>query len=320
MKNIVERVANLPVAFFSVVMGLSGLAMSWRQAHDVVKFNFNISDSLSWLALAAFIIIFLAYLVKVFKYPDMVKAEFSSGEQIGFFATISVSFILISICMLDIQSGLSFGFWLVGTLGHLSLTLVVVNRWIYHTDNSLSSITPVWFIPTVGNILVPVAGVKFAPTEFAWFFFSLGLLLWMIIFIMLLFRLFFDEPLPMNIIPTMFIMLAPPAVAFISWMSFNLELDFFARFLYYSALFIFLLLFSKIFGFARLPFTLGWWAYSFPLAAMTVASFKMYELTSMNFLLLFAWGLLGLLSVLIAYLIVRTIIAVKRHEILPVPQ
>lgn len=313
-----DRFENFPVAFFSMIMGLAGLSLAWHQAHEVVGFNFAVWVWLSWFAFVMFVVVLLAYLIKVVKYRDKVLTEFANSQQVSFFATITVSFILIATCLLDLLPGLSKGIWLIGALGHLILTVVIINRWIYHTDNSLSSVTPVWFIPTVGNILVPIAGIKFAPTEFVWFFFSVGLFLWLIILIMLLFRLFFDEALPSPLIPTMFILLAPPAVAFIAWMSFNLELDFFARFLYYSAMFIFLLLFSRIFAFASLPFSLAWWAYSFPLAAMAVASFKMYSLTSMSFLLVFSWGLLILLSVLIGYLFVRTIIAIKRHELLPV--
>lgn len=38
-------------------------------------------------------------------------------------------------------------------------------------------------------------------------------------------------------------------------------------------LFLTLLLFTQIGRFARLQFALSWWAYSFPLAAITIASF-----------------------------------------------
>ena len=45
-----------------------------------------------------------------------------------------------------------------------------------------------------------------------------------------------------NLLPTMFIMIAPPAVGFISYLNLVPDLDNFARVLYYSALFLTLLL------------------------------------------------------------------------------
>ena len=39
-----------------------------------------------------------------------------------------------------------------------------------------------WFIPVVGNIIVPIAGVDDAPAEVSWFFFSFGLIFWIALF------------------------------------------------------------------------------------------------------------------------------------------
>ncbi|MGD8678154.1 MAG: C4-dicarboxylate ABC transporter, partial [Chromatiales bacterium] len=125
----------------------------------------------------------------------------------------------------------------------------------------------------------------------------------------------FHHPMPENLLPTLFIMVAPPAVGCISYLYLEPDLDNFARFLYYSALFLTMLLLVQTPRFARLPFSLSWWAYSFPLAAMTVASLMMYEETGNSAFLVISYALLLLVSALILLLLVRTFSAARHNRI-----
>ena len=115
--------------------------------------------------------------------------------------------------------------------------------------------------------------------------------------------------------PTLFIFIAPPAVGFISWFNLSGGLDAFGRVLYFVGLFFTFLLLSQFSYFARIKFFLSWWAYSFPLAAITIATLIMAKATG---LALYAWlasGLLAALTLLIAILLTRTALAIARREI-----
>ena len=79
----------------------------------------------------------------------------------------------------------------------------------------------------------------------------------------------------MRLTPTLFILLAPPSVGFIAYLQLIGSLDAFARILYYTALFLSLLLASNALRFLRIPFFISAWAYSFPLAALTIATLVM---------------------------------------------
>jgi tellurite resistance protein len=129
------------------------------------------------------------------------------------------------------------------------------------------------------------------------------------------YRVLFHHPIDQKLMPTLFILIAPPAVGFIAYIRLAGELDAFARILYYSGLFLTLLLLTQARRFLKLSFFLSWWAYSFPLAAISIASMLMYELTGAA---LYAWtggGLLALLSAVVLLLTVRTAMAVSRHRI-----
>lgn len=83
----------------------------------------------------------------------------------------------------------------------------------------MQHVTPAWFIPVVGMVAAPLAGVTFGPIEVSWFFFSAGLVFWAALLPMVLTRLFIhDQPVPGQLLPTLAVLIAPPAVAFLSYL------------------------------------------------------------------------------------------------------
>jgi tellurite resistance protein len=139
---------------------------------------------------------------------------------------------------------------------------------------------PVWFIPAVGNVVVPLAGVKLGYIEVSWMFFSVGLIFWIVLLSLVMYRLMFVQPpLPDRLKPTIAIFLAPPTVAFSSWLALtglspDQALDPFGHILMGIAFFFTFFLITQFGRFAKLPFFMSWWAYSFPSAALTVATFN----------------------------------------------
>jgi tellurite resistance protein len=67
--------------------------------------------------------------------------------------------------------------------------------------------------------------------------------------------------------------------------------------------------------FIRLPFFLSWWAYSFPLAAITIASFVVYEKTQNVVYLWIASSLLALVTTLVGIITIATLKAIRKHGI-----
>ena len=87
------------------------------------------------------------------------------------------------------------------------------------------------------------------------------------------------------------------------------------RILYFIALFFFILVVIQAKFFLRCKFFLSWWAYSFPLAAISIASLVMYERSGTELYRYLGFGLLTLLTGIIAILLVRTGNAVWRQGI-----
>jgi tellurite resistance protein len=314
-KPVQQRIEHFPVSFFASVMGTTGMAIAWKKAHVVLGLPPEIGIALQWWALALFCLLALAYLAKLAGHRPAVLAEFAHPVKLNFFPTISISLLLLAVAFGDTHAVAAQVFWTVGALLHLSFTLVVMSSWIHHTKYEVKHANPAWFIPVVGNIIVPIAGVVYAPAEISWFFFSIGLVFWLVLMTIVMNRLFFHEPLPERLTPTLFILIAPPAVGCIAWVRLNDgAITPFAHILYHVALFLTLLLASNALRFFRLRFFLSTWAYSFPLAAVTIATLLMAEAEGGLFLPL-AWLLLGVMSIVIVLLTLRTVKGAMRGEI-----
>lgn len=306
---------HYPIPLFATVMGTAGLAIAWKKAHHVLGLPAEIGLALQWWAMALFGAIALGYLAKMSMHWVAVKKEFGHPIRLNFFPTVSISLLLLSIAFGDTLPGMAQGFWMFGAALHLIFTLVVMSSWIHHTHYEIKHANPAWFIPVVGNIIVPVAGVTYAPIELSWFFYSIGIVFWIVLMTIVMYRLFFHEPLPVRLTPTLFILIAPPAVGFIAWVKLNSgDIGPFAHILYHVALFLTLLLASNALRFFRLPFFLSTWAYSFPLAAMTIATLIMAEHGAGLFVPL-AWILLVGVTIVIALLTLRTLKAAAHGEI-----
>jgi tellurite resistance protein len=313
--NQTPRLAYFPISFFAVVMGLSGLAIAWENAQLTFSLPFRLEYPLIIFTAVVFCTLLILYLSKLIRHPQEVIKELNHPVKLNFFPAISISLILLSIAILKILPGLSNALWTIGTALHLSFTLYVMNIWIYHDKFEIHHINPAWFIPVVGNVLVPIAGTAHGYTEISWFFFSIGILFWLVLFTIIFYRVLFHHPLPEKLMPTFFILIAPPSVGFISYVKLAGGLDNFAHVLYYSGLFLTLLLIIQVPRFSRLQFFLSWWAYSFPLAAITIATLLMYRIQKQAGFAVIGWLLLSILTMVVVFLLYRTLKAVGANKI-----
>ncbi len=307
--------AHLPVSLISTVMGLTGLAIAWQKAHLAFGVSSAVWIGIAVLASAVFILLIGLYAVKLVRFPDAVRGEWRHPVRVSFFPTISISLMLLAAVWGETVPSISFVLWAGGALLHLSFTLSILSSWMFHSHYDIKHANPAWFIPVVGNLFVPIGGARFASPELGWFFFSIGIVFWLVLMIIVFYRVFFHEPVPLRLQPTLFILLAPPAVGFLAYGMLVPELDTPARVLYYTALFMALLLGCNAPRFVRGGFFISAWAYSFPLAAITIATFAMAQRTGLPFFLGLAGVLLAVVTAVIGLLVVKTIGAARRNAI-----
>ncbi|WP_284446693.1 SLAC1 anion channel family protein [Fluviibacter phosphoraccumulans] len=315
MNTAESRLKNFPVSWFSTVMGMCGLSIAWNRAEHFFNSGFCLSSILLGITTLLFLVLLIIYTRKLIKYRAEVIEELKHPVKHAFFPTISISLLLLSAAYLQRDPDLSLILWVVGASLQLILTLYVLSSWMHHDRYEITHLNPAWFIPVVGNMIVPIAGVHHAPIEISWLFFSMGLFFWPILTSIIFYRLVFHTALPERLLPTLFIFIAPPAVGTIAWVTLIGHVDAFTHFMFSVGLVFTLLLFSQINHFRRIKFFLSWWAYSFPLAAMTIASLLMTKQTGNVFYLYLGYLLITILNALIIVLIWKTVFAIYRREI-----
>ncbi len=305
--------AHVPVPLFASVMGLAGLSLAWRKAHETVGAPLLVAELLLALGVVVFIGMALLYGAKALRHPQSARHEFDHPIRANFFPTISISLLLLAMGLHANFPVLAQGMWLVAAPLHLMLTVRVVARWIRH-KHDLAHINPAWFIPVVGNIIVPILGMKLGYAELSSFYFSVGLTFWLVLLTIVLYRVIFHDDLPPKLLPTLFILVAPPAVGFLSWLALNGgHLDMLARLLVHVAIFTLLVLAALWRSFRGLPFAPSWWAYTFPLDAAAIALLQYAHMVPGPLV----WGaqvVLGLTTLVVGAVFVRTLRAIAAGE------
>ena len=258
-------------------MGVGGLAIAYQRYADVFSIPL-VSLALLILAYILFTGISMIYLYKLLFYRSDVVAEFNHPVKANFFAAVSISLLVLGTATFSFQHTVAFVLWCAGTVLQLLIMLTITSRWITR-DYELAQLNPAWFLPAAANLLVPIVGVEFVSSEITWFFFSLGLFFWLVLFIMIFYRLTFHHRLAEKFIPTLFILLAPPALGFISYVKLTDTFDVVARVLLNIALFFTLLLLFLLPYIARVRYSVSWWAFTFPLCVATTALALAYKTT-----------------------------------------
>ena len=309
-----ERIKHFPIPFFAVVMGLSGLAIAYQKAHHLFQTPKIIYEFLMFSAAAAFVVISFFYLVKAFTHFEEVKADFFHPIRVNFFAAISISLLLLSIAFYFYFPFVAMILWGFGTLIHLFMTFYVVSFWVRHNFEILHT-NPAWFIPIVGNVLVPVVGVDFLPKEVSLYFFSVGMFFWLLLGTIVFYRIVFHHQLAQKFIPTLFIYIAPPAVGFVAYMRLYGAFDFTAMMLLNMTLFFTALLFFMGRSFLGLKFFISWWAFTFPLDAAAIAFMSAYQASGSAFYGVLGAVLLGVATLVVGYVSITTLININNKQI-----
>lgn len=311
----IGRLEHFPITFFATVMGMLGLTLALHAAEH----SFQLGSALSMTALGVSVLMLatvaLVYAAKMLRHPQAVKWEWNHPVRLAFFPTISISILLLSIAALGHWPGLAHALWLIGVVLQGALFLIVVSSWITHEKYKHPHLSPAWFIPAVGNVVVPVAGAQLGYTELSWLFFSAGLIFWVILLTLVMNRLTFHDPLPGRLQPTLVILIAPPAVAFIAWVRLTGEVGAFGHILLDTGYVFAAIVATQMPRILRLPFALSFWALSFPLAAVTISSFLYAQKSGSEPHKMLGTALLALLVVTILALVLRTLTAIRKRQV-----
>lgn len=312
------RLDYLPVGLFGSVMGLTGLSVAWRLAHVRYGVPSWVADGVAVVAVVAFVLVACGYLAKLAAAPGGVLAEFRHPIAGNLFGTILISLLLLPIVLAPVSLPLARVLWGVGAAAMVGFAWLIVSRWT--SDRQLiAHATPAWIIPVVGLLDVPLAlpGLGLPPMHGVMVLgLAVGLFFAVPLFTLILSRLVFEPPMSDALQPSLLILVAPFAVGFSSYVTTTGQVDLFAQSLYVLTLFMLAVLLNRLRSLANCcPFRVSWRAVSFPLAASAIAALRFAAAEPGMVTDTIAWALLGLASVTIAGLLLRTLAGLARGDL-----
>ena len=310
--------APMPVAFFGIAVGSLALAGAWRAAArvwtipDAVPMLFTAVALVVWLALLA------AYGRKWLVERDAALEEMRHPVQSSFAALVPVSTMLAAQAVQAYSRGLAVALFALGVAGSLALGAYLHGRfWQGGRKPELS--TPVIYLPTVApSFVAGTAAAGLGYTQIGMLFFGAGVFSWLAIESVVLHRAAVHEPLADALRPSLGIQLAPPVVGGVSYLAITHGVpDMFAYMLLGYGLYQALTLARLVPWIRQHAFTPSYWAFSFGAAALPTMAIRMVERGASGPMTWIAPVAFVVANVVIGILIVGTVRAIVRGDLLP---
>lgn len=296
------RLTHLMPGWYAIVMGVGGLSLAWHRAAPTLgPAADGVAHVLGVLAAAVFVLLALATLVRALRHPEAWAEDRRHPVRHTFIATLPISIILLA------TIGLTLGaptpavraLWWIGSLSQLAVTGWVMARWWRGPKAGglqWASATPALFIPIVGNVLVPLAGVPLGHGDWAAAQFGVGLMFWLPVTALIFVRMAHQGMWPDRMLPATFVFVAPPAVIGIAAMQMEAP-ALLVWMLWGMAMFTSAWVGTLAPRIARLPFALPHWGMSFPLTAIAAFTLRLAAPGT-------AMGVLGLALLALATLVI----------------
>ena len=313
--------AQFGFAWFVPVMGWIGLTMAWFQIPREEPGIASAAQLATLISVGLFVLVLLTNLLRAWRHPQALLADLRHPVRMAFTASFAIALVLMGTLgtiwgMTDepwVQA-----IWWAGSVLEFSITVWVMSRCLRSADAgglAWPAITPLLMIPIVGNVLVPLAGLRWPVSGWMSAQFGLGLFLWPLVVGLLLVRLLQAGPLPARMTPTLFILVAPPSavgLVLLQWPAAPVL----AWACWGVALMSLLWALSQWRVIRQLPFGMPHWGMSFPLAAFSALCLRLGQLPEGRWLLLPGQMALWATSAVILWLSIKSLQGLRDGRLL----
>lgn len=266
-----QSLRSLPAGLFGSVMGLAGLGLVSRAAAGLPGLPPHLAELWVALGAAALAVLFAAYLLKAFRYPDAVRDDIANPASVGFCAALPVGMTLVAGGLQPYAADLARALWCTAAVLLVLLQIWTLARWL-QGGLDLAQANAGWMILFVGGIVFPSSGLPLGFTEASAWFFGASAVVAPLVMGLVLYRTLFGPPLPPPLRPTSFILVVPPALVYVNGLALGAGSGSFLLGLYFVALVLAAGLLVSARGFLSWPFGASWWAFTFPLDALAAAA------------------------------------------------
>ncbi|KAE8659872.1 S-type anion channel SLAH1 [Hibiscus syriacus] len=279
--------------YFRISLSLGGQALLWKTligpTHDkstlrhVVHMFHPTAFLLLWcFALFILSLLSLLYILRCFFYFKMVKAEFLHHVGVNYLFAPWISWLLLlqSAPFVAPKTTSYLVLWWFFAVPVVALDVKIYGHWFTKGKKFLSTVAnPTSQISVIGNLVGAQAAASMGWKECAVCLFSLGMVHYLVLLVTLYQRFSGSDRLPAMLRPVFFLFFAAPSVASLAWESITGAFDTASKMLFFLSLFLFTSLVFRpaLFKRSMRRFNVAWWAYSFPLTILALASTEYAE-------------------------------------------
>jgi tellurite resistance protein TehA-like permease len=268
-RSAVTPTSRIPLNTFAIALGVAGVAETWSAASAVVELPTAVPQIFWGLAAVALIWLITAHSVRGIRTKSPLREQLRHPAQGPLAAIVPVIGMLLGgdlvawspvagtvLVLVSLTAASVFAGWLVSTwtAGHVEL----------------GALHGGYLLPTVaGGFVAAGAADAIGLRDLGWAAFGVASLFWVVMTTLLIARLISRPPLPDALVPTLTVVVAPPAVgglalfALTDHVSTPLSLAFAGLTAILAIAQI-----ALIPRYRRLAFTLGFWSFTFPVAAV----------------------------------------------------
>ena len=288
--------------WFAAVMGSGVLALTTHSLAQRWSSLALPAEILHWFNTLLFAILAVPWLARWLRYRDAVLQTLKHPVQANFYPTFSIALLVLAAQWLTFTPcvAVALTLWWFGVALHFAFSFAVLFFMFRGEHVALEHVTPAQFIPAVGLVVMPLAGVPLLPhmpeglREAALTVNAVGLgagsMMYLGLLGLTLFRKYMHKPAQGILTPTVWIHLAPLGVIPLSLMNLLevlplpaareagvvIMLLFWGFGVWWLVMASLLTLAARAAG--QLPFALSWWGFTFPLGAFVAESLRLSKL------------------------------------------
>lgn len=312
-------VRNFSPSWFAAVMGTGVVAVNCANFGHTFSVLNGLGEIVHWFNVVLFFVLLVPWMLRWVRHRPQALAALRDPIMSQFYATIAIALLVLGVQFQIYGQPVEVAAtcWGIGVV--LTIVFSFLAPWVLFTSNqvTLDHVTPGIFIPPVGLVVIPLAGNLLIPHADGvlkdWLLFlgytslGAGAFLWLGLLSLTVHRFIVGRPLPGAMLPTVWINLGPIGVIVVSliglvsaspFVTAKEPFQILALLLWGFGVWWLIMAILLTLAYARrgeLPFSLTWWAFTFPLGAFAAASYRLstvFHLDSIWGLGLAAYGLL----------------------------
>ncbi|GAB6148127.1 TDT family transporter [Stetteria hydrogenophila] len=295
-------IRNFSPAWFASVMGTGIVAVTSLFYSQYLPFLKALAYFTFYLNVALFFVLLVPWILRWIFFREEALADLEHPVNSNFYATISAGMIVLAVDFIVVGRNMTAGevFWLIGTIATIFFGVVTPYIMFRGGHIKIDHISPAWFIPPIGLIIIPVPGSFFvnrfsgilrefviALNYFGW---GAGFFLYIALFTIAMYRFILHHPLPSILAPTIWMNIGPIGAGTIALVNLIKSSPFitvkepflvFALMFWGFGIWWFIMAIMMTFYYIKrvgLPYAMSWWAFTFPLGAYSAASHIVSEI------------------------------------------